>query len=604
MPQLVCYTKKGSPHDSELNDAMHLALRADEHIFEPLRNNTGILFPEADYDDGSLPGCTKTLMHPWLFRFSDGKSGVVAVRRNRQKQPDPKSNGCIMVYRSEDWIEYTLIGFLTLADIDVRHPRCVYNTSSSMYRIEWETDQGVMGGFSEDLTTVKDCAPCDFSWQPAQTTDLGDILTGNIIDISEKEAETIRSKLAPVFNTDVYVPEITIESRTSLTVNALPEAICLYNDGSTHQKKVNWDINTLQQIDTSKTGIYKISGEVFQKTYPVPFIEQASDPCIFKYRDQYYFTSSNQQVIIRESKTIDGLRQATPIVIHDDPDASFWAQELHLINDVPYIFTSLCQKDKWYTVQSVILRCVGDIADPGAWSEPKFVLKKDGSMLNQDKGICLDMTYFTIDDIHYVSWSNRNLHPTKYAANENGLNGSADVFIATIDPEKPWQLTSEPVCLCRPLYGWDRIETEVDEGTYLLQHGDDLFMTFSGASVGTVYCVGLLHAKLGSNLLDPASWRELPYPVLTKESVPGQYGPGHNNFVKDPENPEDDLIVLLYRPLPSWNTADHLMHANNPRHSAVRRVHWNASGYPNLEMTPEQDLNPALKQVTLTIRVV
>ena len=65
-------------------------------------------------------------------------------------------------------------------------------------------------------------------------------------------------------------------------------------------------------------------------------------------------------------------------------------------------------------------------------------------------------------------------------------------------PGEAWQLTSEPVCICRPSYGWDRIDTTVDEGPFAVERGDDLFVTFAGSSVSVLYCVGLLHAKLAA----------------------------------------------------------------------------------------------------------
>jgi GH43 family beta-xylosidase len=231
------------------------------------------------------------------------------------------------------------------------------------------------------------------------------------------------------------------------------------------------------------------------------------------------------------------------------------------------------------------------------------VLKKDGSMLNRDKGVCLDMTYFCIDGVHYAAWSSRDVDPLGDGRNEYGTNGPADIFIATIDPGAPWRLSSDPVCICRPVYGWERVETEVVEGPFLLRRGNDLFMTFSGASVGVVYAVGLLRAAYGSDLLNPASWDALPYPILTSAGFPGQYGPGHNNFFKDPGNPDDDMIALLYRPGPEWTPGESGQEERNPRHAAVRRVHWNASGLPNLEMTPGRDLDPAFAGVKLTITI-
>ena len=138
-------------------------------------------------------------------------------------------------------------------------------------------------------------------------------------------------------------------------------------------------------------------------------------------------------------------------------------------------------------------------------------VKKDGSVLNE-KGITLDMTCFCVEDRYYVMWSDRILDREHYEVNSFGTNGDATLCIAEIDPQKPWKLISDPVCICRPKYGWDRIENEINEGPYLLEHGEDLFVTFSGSSVGVLYCVGLLRAKRESDLLDPCSWKELPYP--------------------------------------------------------------------------------------------
>ena len=47
-------------------------------------------------------------------------------------------------------------------------------------------------------------------------------------------------------------------------------------------------------------------------------------------------------------------------------------------------------------------------------------------------------------------------------------------------PGEALAATSEPVCICRPSYGWDRIDTTVDEGPFAVERGDDLFVTFRG----------------------------------------------------------------------------------------------------------------------------
>ena len=60
-----------------------------------------------------------------------------------------------------------------------------------------------------------------------------------------------------------------------------------------------------------------------------------------------------------------------------------------------------------------------------------------------------------------------------------------------------------------------------------------------------LYDLGFLHAKAGDNLLTMEGWDWIPYPFLTKESVPGEYGPGHNSFTVGEEG--ETLCILHYR---------------------------------------------------------
>ena len=152
MAFVFAYTKKGDPcYDSgnsgnypgltarncDVNDAMHLAVSRDGKEYIPLRNNTGILFPEADFTEGRPGGTTKTLLDPWLFRKQDGTFGVCAVRRN-QEAPDPLSTGCIMLFRSEDLVRFREGGFLKAGGEEIRRPRCRWEEEKQSYRLEWE----------------------------------------------------------------------------------------------------------------------------------------------------------------------------------------------------------------------------------------------------------------------------------------------------------------------------------------------------------------------------------------------------------------------------------------------------------------------------------
>jgi GH43 family beta-xylosidase len=203
------------------------------------------------------------------------------------------------------------------------------------------------------------------------------------------------------------------------------------------------------------------------------------------------------------------------------------------------------------------------------------------------------MTYFQDAGRDYVMWSDRRI---TMQGGEQVIE-PADIRIAVIDPEKPWQIISPITRVIRPDFGWDRMETEVDEAPYMIRNGDDLLVTFSGSSTGMadLYDVGLLRAKRGENLLDPDAWEVIGYPLLTKESVPNEFGPGHNNFVVDRESGD---IVMSYHAVPH-DAQGRTLH----RQPGLRRLHWAKTGLPYLEMTPERDLAPELEQVTLSVTV-
>lgn len=614
MAFILAYTKKGSVYyesgnpenygnqralNCDLDHALHLALSRDGVHFVPLRNNTGILFPKADFSKGVPGGITRTLIDPWIFSRADGTFGVCAIRRN-ENAPDPDSKGAVMLFCSKDLIRYEEAGFLQAEEQEIRHPRCCFDARRNAYYVEWETQNGWRCGYSRDLLQIGEKQELKASrLEPAGDCGIPDAAPGNILEIEDGLAEKIEGYLGEIYNTGTEKLLLRTKKGSAPAFEALPKAVCLYSDGSTHEKKVCWDREAFERIDFTQTGVYEISGQIMQKRYPFPFLDAVlSDPCVCRYQDRFFLSGTGERsVAFRVSDTLEGLAEATPFDIYRLPDsdrihANLWAPELHVINGVPYVFTTVGEQS-WYTVRSHVLRCVGDPENPADWEAPRLVLRPDGEEL-QKQGISLDMTCFCVDDVHYVMWSDRKF-PERTA--ERIIADSADIYIAQIDPDAPWQLKTEPVCILRPMYGWDRCDTEVDEGPYLLRRGEDLFVTISGSSTGLadLYCLGLLHAKAGTDLLLPQSWDWLPYPVLTKESVAGQFGPGHNSFVKDPDSGDD---LLIYHAVPHDAEGRAL-----GRHMGIRRVHWAANGYPYLEMTEERDLKERFRQVTLQLIV-
>ena len=625
MPYLLSYMKKGEgiyPPDlypqqkdqpgylCDLEHSMHLAVSDDGENFIPLKNNTGILFPECDLTDGVIKGTTKTLLDPFLLRGADGFY-VLGVRRN-QNAPDPKSTGCAVVFFSGDLVEYKEAGFLKLSDSEIRRPRAVYDSSEGRYLVEWETEDGrTYRALSGSLKEVFMSEEAGRTIPAADPCGVPGAIPGSLTEITEEECSRLKSWFLPAENTGVRVRNVT----GPVGFGELPGAECLYSDGSVHVKPVDWDEEAFSRLDLSVPGTYKIKGRIRTRHWPFPMeisprpvgrtdvhgLEgevsgHMSDPCVIEHKGRYYLTSSgSNDIIVRVADRLEDVFSAPAKIVYsvrgeNGGSVGTWAAEIHIINDIPYIFTGICPGE-WTTVQAAVLRCSGDIEDPKAWEDPVLCVKPNGKILTEG-GISLDMTEFEVNGVHYVMWSDRKIHEIDGKL----FPAPADVYIAIIDPDRPWQLISEPQCILRPVYGWDRCQTEVEEGPYLLRRDDDLFICVSGSSTGMadLYTLGFLRAKAGDDLMDPAVWKWYPWPFMTKESVPGMYGPGHNSFIKDPET-GDDLIV--------FHAVPHRNGRPMRRMPAVRRVHWKSNGLPDLEVTEERDLREEFREVECCIIV-
>jgi GH43 family beta-xylosidase len=612
------YTNPGSPGlvglTTDLDESVHLALRRADGPLVPLRHGTGVLFASADTTAGVPGGVTRTLVDPWILRSDDGVV-VLAVRRV-EGTPGRPDGGELVVLHSEDlvrWSDDRALGPGLAPGESVRRPRGSWDADAQVYRLEWDVvdatgrtvrrEQGT-SGLLREIADVRVCVA-----EP--TVDGADglaglpsgpderLVPGNSLPISPEESRHLIDRLGPIVHTGVDAPALTVARNATPAPSALPKRVtCTYSDGSTHEKPVDWDVDALDRIDTSVPGTHAVTGRVRSPHYPFPFLDvPMSDPCICEIDGRLFLTATDDHgVVVREASDVDGLRQAEPVevlrVADGDEPVNIWAQEMHVIGGVPCVMTTV-GRGGWTTVQAVVVRCLGDPADPDAWEEPRRVVRADGSPLTPD-GISLDMTYFEVGGVHHVMWSGRDVLDRDP---DHAVLESADLFIATIDPAQPWRLTSDPARILLPTYGWQRCEAPVVEGPYLLRRGQDLWVTVACASTGLpdLYCVGLLHATAGTNLLDPAAWDLCRYPVLTKESVPGQFGPGHNAFLRDPETGDD---LLIYHAVPHDAAGVSL-----GRHMGVRRVHWAADGRPYLELTEEQDLDPALREVTLTLTV-
>ncbi|WP_238649477.1 family 43 glycosylhydrolase [Paenibacillus piscarius] len=592
---ILCYTRlpqEDIVYAPKLAHSMHLACSADGISYQALNHNSGVLFAKATENaDGTLRA--KSLKQPYLFQTADGSFGVIAVRTEAAGEPDEESKGKVLVFSSGDLLQYTEIGLLELkADTYVSDVACTYDSERKVYEIHWtdEDGQGYENTIADIMRLRGISAPEEAQPLTADTisTDIEGILPRNVIAVPEEIGRRLRFKLTVPENVAVVVPD-RISAASPEELKAV-RATALYSDGTQASKRVNWDTSA---IDWDKAGTYKITGEIHQDHFAFPIALNRADPCITKWKGKYYFIATNDAdkehtLYMREADTIPGLVTAEEALILDSSTYEgigglLWAPEFHIIEDGLYIFHAATPGEFFHEESHVMkLSAGGNPMNAADWSRPRRVVKKDGSYLCEaGKTISLDMTVIRWNGQLYAAWSERQFLP---------VDLGAWVYIATIDPKEPWKLTSDPVLLTRPEYGWANNHTFVDEGPFALYTDDKLYLTFASAAVDATYVVGLLTADKGADLLDIRSWTKGNYPLLTSRSVPGEYGPGHNSYVTD----DDGVIWNAYHARPS---------IDGPRSSGLRRVHFDIDGAPVLDLTEEKDLNPQLKQVSIEVNV-
>lgn len=317
------------------------------------------------------------------------------------------------------------------------------------------------------------------------------------------------------------------------------------------------------------------------------FIKDRADPYVTKGSDgYYYFTASYpmygkddaegyDRIILRRAKTIDALAEAQEISIWDEKDSYvchrfIWAPEIHEINGKWYVlFAASGSSDNVWDIDCHIIECEGSDPYNGKWTDIGKFRACDGDEFSF-RGFSLDMTHFECKGRHYVSWA------------QNG--GNSNVYLAEINPDEPWKTVTPAMLLTKPEYDWERVRIPVNEGPAAMIHDGRIFLAFSASATGPEYCIGLMYADENADLLDINSWTKLDKPLLTSDDLEGEYGPGHNSFVKD----ENGDWVFVYHSRDEvcfsgkcgYSDGDSLY---DPCRSArKRKVIWDKDGLPVL----------------------
>lgn len=320
-------------------------------------------------------------------------------------------------------------------------------------------------------------------------------------------------------------------------------------------------------------------------TYNNPFIIERADPFITKGSDgYYYFTASYpaygdaehgyDRIILRRSKTVEGLAVAEEKTIwlaHKEGIMArhIWAPEIHSVNGKWYVFFAAGDSDNVWNIRPYVLMCDGNDPFNDTWTEKGKMQASDGDKVSFNS-FSLDMTYFEHNGKHYLIWAE--------------IIGDSSLFMAEINPDCPWKLTSMPILLTKPEFEWEKVNHRVNEGASVLKTKDKVYVFFSASGTGSEYCMGRLEADSSADLMKPENWKKLPCPVLETKDLIGESGPGHNSFVTD----ENGDLLLVYHARPESHIkkecgtyCDESLY-DPCRHARIRKVHFDAKGTPVL----------------------
>ncbi len=540
MGYIKAYTRESvkDRYPNSMANSVHFAYGSDKDRVIPLNQNYGILYAKAVIrPDNTLE--ERQIANPLIIRKGeDYLIAAEAVDANGEPLPAP-------------------------------------------YRIVWRTKDFV--NFDEQQNVVSG----EFLLNASDLMDLGEQLrnASEFMEIPDALTDAIMERWYPLCGVKTECIPNKVNSIEELEA---VKALVTYSDGSVCEKKINWDTSVL---NGEKKKSCKIKGRVEQSTTGFPLAVGYADPVIYQWQGFWYFLATNDNLndiglFVRKANSVRELFSADTkeycILDYDIKMGfcqTFWAPEFHEIGGRLYILFAVSKTQWGPQCHMMRLKQNGDITCASDWEEPIRVKRADGTWLAED-GITLDMTYFKTGGKSYLCWSYR------YGIGTSKDTGSM-LYLATTEEACPFMLTSEPVLLSRPLFGWENNSGTINnEGPYALLLGDKVYLAYSGGDAcGYYYAIGYLTASGKENLLDINVWEKLPAPVMHSGSVEGIQGPGHNSFFRD----ETGTLMIAYH----GQERDKYF----KRCSAFHRVHISKSGFPLLNVAGSTELPEELLTV-------
>jgi GH43 family beta-xylosidase len=301
-----------------------------------------------------------------------------------------------------------------------------------------------------------------------------------------------------------------------------------------------------------------------------PLILQRADPCIRRHTDGwYYFTASvpeYDRIELRRARTIAELPMARTVDVWRKPATGplselIWAPEIHHNFGAWRIYFAAAPSreimDELFQHRMYAITCTAENPLDGPWSEPVRI-ETDLDTFS------LDATTFAHRGVHYYVWAQKD--PT--------IRGNSNLYIARL--ASAVDVTTPLVRLSVPQFDWEIRGFWVNEGPSVVVRNGRVFISYSASATDENYCMGLLHARVDSDLLNRRSWTKVQQPVFQSDFEHKIYGPGHNSFTVA-EDGVTDLLVYHARTYTEI-VGDPLWDPN--RHTYVKPLRWDDNGMP------------------------
>jgi GH43 family beta-xylosidase len=307
------------------------------------------------------------------------------------------------------------------------------------------------------------------------------------------------------------------------------------------------------------------------KYFSNPVLGPGQDPSVTVVNGWYYLTQSSPDtsyITIRRSRSIKSLAAAPKHVVWrggqaGSPCCEWWAPELHALNGRWYIYTTADNgNNNNHRLQVLQARHpLGPYTYKGQLTTPGDFWSIDPSPLQLPNGQL------------YLFWSGW----------PGTVNVIQNIYIAAL--KNPWTVSSGRTLLSSPTYPWERYPNPgnppvyVNESPEPIIHHSTVSVTYSGSGCFTPhYSLGLLSAKVNSNLLNASSWTKSPNPIFQSNPAADIFGPASNGFFSSPDG-RQTWIAFHGVNDPNGN-------CGWERAIYAQRVYWNPNGTPNLGGMP------------------